>query len=58
MADVAFQTSGLYELDLNLINVLITQANNNEESKEAVIRACNFVIEKLVTTKGNELNDL
>lgn len=42
-----FNTSHLSDLDINLINVLITQAIQNPESKAAVIRACKFVLERL-----------
>jgi hypothetical protein len=44
---VQFSTSNLYDLDLSLINVLLTQAKLNAESEESVIRACKFVLDRL-----------
>lgn len=48
MAETIFTTGELYELDLNLINILLTQAKHD---KAAVARACKFVLEKLGEAK-------
>lgn len=54
MNTTTFSTSELYELDLNMINVLLTQAENSDTAKQHIIRACKFVLEKLEHHEGLE----
>jgi hypothetical protein len=52
MSQMSFSTSELNELDLQLINVLLTQANQGEDKQNAVLTACEFVVKKL--SKGEQ----
>lgn len=45
--ETSFSTSSIYETDLLLINVLLTQANQGKDKAQDVIRACKFVLNKL-----------
>lgn len=52
MSEMTFTTSSLNDLDLNLINVLLTQAKHHPDDKSHVIRACKFVLNKLEETSA------
>lgn len=39
------------DLDVRLINLLLRQASNNEQDKQAVILACKYIIQKYAKAK-------